>query len=157
MAKYVLKRIAYMILTLWIIATVTFVLINSIPGDPIANKAKALSPEVQASIRKKYKLDRPLYERYVSYLSDLAHGDMGESIQYPGTKVNNMIKKEFPVSARLGIQAVVLGLVVGVILGIISAFRRSTWVDYSVIFVALIGLSVPSFVAAVLLQYCVRW
>ncbi|MBC2582767.1 ABC transporter permease [Clostridium sp. DJ247] len=153
MAKYILKRIGYMFLTLWIIATITFVLINSIPGDPISNKAKALSPQAQTAIRKKYKLDRPLHERYVYYLSDLVHGDLGESIQYPGTKVNNMIKNEFPVSARLGLQAVVFGLMVGVVLGIISAFKRATWVDYLVMFIALVGLSVPNFVAAVLLQY----
>lgn len=152
MAKYILKRLGYMVVTLWIIATITFVLINSIPGNALDNKAKALPKEVYETLMKRYKLNEPMINRYGYYLSDLVHGDMGESIHYPGRKVNDMIKKELPVSARLGLQAVTFGLVVGLTLGIIAAFRRNTWVDYSVMFIAIVGVSIPSFVLAVLLQ-----
>lgn len=152
MTRYILKRIGYMFLTLWVVATLTFVLINAIPGDPIDNKAKALPEEVKANIRHKYHLDLPKIQRYGFYLSDLLHGNMGESIQYPGRKVNDTIAQEFPVSARIGLQAVAFGLVIGLVLGILAAFYRNTWIDYLVIFIALIGVSIPSFVFAILVQ-----
>ena len=152
MLKYILKRIGYMILTLFIIATLTFLLVNLIPGDPIGTRSKVLAPEVQARIRAKYKLDKPLYVRYGYYLSDLVRGDLGESIKYSGKSVNSIIAEEFPVSARLGLQAVFFGLVIGLLLGIIAAFRRSTWPDYIVMFIAIMGISIPGFVLALLLQ-----
>jgi len=153
MGRYILKRIGYMFLTLWIIATITFVLVYSIPGDPIATKARVLPIKTQEAIRKKYKLDEPKYKQYILYLGNLVQGNMGESIQYPGRKVNDMIKKEFPVSAKLGLQAVAVGLIIGLVLGIIAAFNRSTWPDFVVIFIAIFGVSVPGFVFAILLQY----
>lgn len=152
MAKYILKRLGYMVVTLWIIATITFVLINSIPGNALDNKAKALPKAAYEAAMKKYKLNEPMINRYGYYLSDLIHGDMGQSIHYPGKKVNEMIAKELPVSARLGLQAVVVGLLIGLTLGIIAAFKRTTWIDYSVMFIAIAGVSIPSFVLAVLLQ-----
>ncbi len=143
-----------MIITLWVVATITFVLINAIPGDPIsASAGKVLDKKVAAEIMKKYQLDQPEYVRYGTYIKDLVHGDMGMSIHYPGQKVNDIIAKEFPVSLRLALQAVTIGIVFGIILGIIAAFKRNTWVDYTVIFIALIGVCVPGFVLAILLQY----
>jgi oligopeptide transport system permease protein len=153
MIKYILKRVGYMILTLWVIATITFVLINSIPGDPLAAKARVLPEKTQAAIRKQYKLDQPLSVRYVSYITDLLKGDMGQSIQYAGKSVNKIIAQEFPVSARLGLQAVFFGLIIGLPLGIIAAFNRAKWPDYLVIFIAIIGVSVPGFVMAILIQF----
>lgn len=142
-----------MLVTLWVIATVTFVMINVVGGDPIATKAKGLPPATQKAIRAKYKLDQPAYVRYFDYLGKLLQGDMGESIHYPGQSVNKMIAKELPASARLGLQAVTFGLIVGIAFGIIAAFKRNTWVDYLVIFVAILGVSIPGFVVAILLQY----
>jgi oligopeptide transport system permease protein len=150
--KYILKRILIMFVTLFIISTITFILVNLIPGDPIGGRAKALPPETEQAIRKKYKLDKPLYVRYGYFLYDLVRGDMGVSIAKPGVRVNDMIKTKFPVSARLGLQAVLFGLIIGLLLGIIAAFKRSTWVDYLVIFISLLGISIPGFVMAVLLQ-----
>jgi oligopeptide transport system permease protein len=152
MAKYILKRVLLMVVTLWVVATITFGLINLIPGDPIGAKAKNLPPAAAKAIRARYKLDQPVYVRYGDYLKNLASGDMGESIMYPGKSVNALIAKEFPVSVRLGMQAVILGLIVGLVLGIIAAFRRNTWIDYSVIFIAILGVSIPGFVMALLLQ-----
>ncbi|MBU3171575.1 ABC transporter permease [Clostridium estertheticum] len=154
MAKYIIKRIGYMIITLWVVATITFVLINAIPGDPIsASAGKVLDKTVYEQIMKKYQLDQPEYVRYGTYIKNLVHGDLGMSIHYPGQKVNDIISKEFPVSLRLALQAVGIGLVFGIFLGIIAAFKRNTWVDYTVIFIALIGVCVPGFVLAILLQY----
>ncbi|MBU3181484.1 ABC transporter permease [Clostridium psychrophilum] len=154
MAKYIIKRIGYMIITLWVVATITFVLINAIPGDPIsASAGKVLDKKVAAQIMKKYQLDQPEYVRYGTYIKDLVHGDLGMSIHYPGQKVNDIIAKEFPVSLRLALQAVAIGIIFGIFLGIIAAFKRNTWVDYTVIFIALIGVCVPGFVLAILLQY----
>lgn len=154
MTRYILKRIGYMIVTLFVIATITFVLINAIPGDPIsAMSDRILDQKVVQMIRRQYQLDQPEYVRYAAYLSDLARGDMGVSIYYQGKRVNDIIAQEFPVSAQLGIQAVIIGLLFGLALGIIAALRRNTWVDFLVIFLALAGICVPSFVMAILLQY----
>lgn len=142
-----------MVVTLWVVATITFILINSMPGDPIGTRAKNLPPEAEKAIRAKYKLDQPEYIRYEDYIKKLVTGDLGESIIYPGRSVNDLIKKEFPVSLRLGLQAVIFGLVIGLSLGIIAAFKRNTFMDYLVIFIAILGVSIPGFVMALLLQF----
>lgn len=152
MAKYILKRVGLMIVTLWVVATLTFVLINSIPGDPIMSKAKVLPEATMKIIRAKYKLDQPLIVRYGDYLKNLLTGNMGESIIYPGKSVNDLIKVEFPVTARLGLQAVTFGLIIGLLLGIAAGLKRNSWIDYLVILIAIIGVSVPGFVLALLLQ-----
>jgi oligopeptide transport system permease protein len=153
MSRYILKRLGLMVLTLWIVATVTFLLINSMPGDPIGTRAKNLPPAAQKAIRVKYKLDQPEYIRYEDYIKNLLTGNLGESIIYPGRSVNDLIKKEFPVSLRLGLQAVIFGLIIGLSLGIIAAFKRDTFMDYLVILIAILGVSIPGFVMALLLQF----
>ncbi|MCY6370565.1 ABC transporter permease [Clostridium ganghwense] len=152
MAKYILKRIGYMILTLWVVVTVTFFMMNSMPGDPVSAQAKQLPLEIQASLREKYGLDKSVPERYVLYLKNIVKGDLGDSFVTPGYSVGENITDKFPNSARLGLQAVFVGVVIGVILGIVAAFKRNTKVDYLVIFLAILGVSIPSFVLAALLQ-----
>lgn len=153
MAKYILKRFLYMLVTLWVIITATFFLMNTLPGDPIRAKAKKLPPAIQENMRKKWGLDKPVHERYVMYLGNLLEGDLGDSIIKPGQNANEIIKQKFPASARLGLQAVFFGLIVGLVLGIIAAFKRNSWADYLVMFIAIIGVSVPSFVVAAVIQY----
>lgn len=155
MAKYILKRLGYMIITLWVITTITFFLMNSIPGDPVMVQAQKLPPETQAIIKEKYGLNKPLGTRYVIYLKNLVHGELGDSFITPGYSVQQIIKDKFPNSLKLGLQAIALGLTIGIILGIIAAFKRNTKVDYSVIFLAILGVSIPSFVLAALLQKAV--
>lgn len=152
MFKYILKRIGYMIFTLWVIITLTFFLMNALPGDPINSKAKMLPAQIQANLRAKWNLNKPVAYRYLIYLKNLLHGDLGESIVTPGETANNIIATRFPASARLGLQAIFLGLVIGLILGIIAAFKRGTWADFVVMLFAILGISIPSFVVAVLLQ-----
>lgn len=153
MTRFVIRRLGYMVLTMWVIITVTFFLMNTIPGDPISVKAKKLPPQIQENIRRKYGLDKPVYLRYIDYLKNVIKGDLGESIETPGLTANQIIRERFPVSARLGLQGVTFGLIIGLILGIVAAFRRNSWIDYLVMFIAILGISVPSFVIAVLLQY----
>lgn len=152
MTRYILKRIGYMIFTLWVVVTATFFLMNLLPGDPISATAKQLPPAVAANLRAKWNLDKPVTYRYAIYLKNLLHGQLGDSIVHPGENANQIIKERFPASARLGLQAVFLGLIIGLILGILAALRRTTWVDYLVMFIAIVGISVPSFVVAMLLQ-----
>lgn len=141
-----------MVFTLWVIITMTFFLMNALPGDPINSKAKQLPAQIQANLRAKWLLDKPITYRYIVYLENLLHGDLGESIVTPGETANNIIATRFPASARLGLQAILLGLVIGLILGVIAAFKRGTWGDYLVMLFAILGISIPSFVVAVLIQ-----
>lgn len=153
MLKYVLKRLGYMVLVLWIVITITFVLMHAIPGDPLASNAKRLPPQIRANYYAKYGLDKPLTTQYMVYMKNLSKGDLGESLAFAGRSINKVIKDGLPVSAQIGLQAVFLGFVLGIILGIIAAFNRNRWPDYIVMFLALVGVSIPSFVFAALLQY----
>lgn len=152
MIKYLLKRLGLMVITLLVVITATFFLMNSMPGNPVTSQAKKLPPSVAQNMEKKYGLDKPLGERYVIYLENLLKGDLGDSFLTPGVSVNDTIEENFPASFRIGIQAVIVGLIVGVLLGIISGFKRESVRDYVVMVLAILGVSVPSFVLATLLQ-----
>jgi oligopeptide transport system permease protein len=152
MIRYTIRRFAEMLLTLFIIATATFFILQAVPGDPLVSKVEKLPPNIKAAMYKKYGYDRPVSERYVKTMTGMLRGDFGESIIYPGQTMGTIIETKLPASARLGIQQMLLGMVLGIILGILAAMRRGTWVDYSVITTAVILVSVPSFVFALLLQ-----
>jgi oligopeptide transport system permease protein len=152
MARFVLKRAAYMILTLWVIITITFFLMNTLPGNPIEAGAKRLPEQVRINMMHKWGLDMPVQKRYVIYLKNLTKGDLGESITTPGLSAKSIIHDKFPASARLGLQTVFFGLFIGLTLGILAALKRNSWVDYLVMVTAIVGVSVPSFVVAALIQ-----
>ncbi|KMK96787.1 oligopeptide ABC transporter permease [Rossellomorea marisflavi] len=158
MVKYTIKRIVYMIITLLIIATATFFLMKLLPGTPLTNQER-LSPQQQQIILDKYGLNDPLPVQYVTYMTNLVQGDLGLSFQYDNRPVSQMIADRIGPSALLGFQAMVLGTIVGLIIGIIAAIRQNTWVDYGSTFLAVLGISIPSFVFAALLQYYVgvKW
>ena len=154
MFKFILKRLGYMMVTLWIVATITFMLIHAIPGDPLASMARKLPEQIRANFYAKYGLDQPVVVQYGRFMKNIVlHGDLGESLAYQGRKVSDVIKLHAPVSGRLGIQAISMGFFIGVSLGILAAFNRGRWPDYLVMFIAILGISVPSFVMASLLQY----
>lgn len=154
MAKYILKRISYMILTLFIITSATFFLMHSIPGDPLAYMAKNLPEQTRENYYAKYGLDKPKTEQYGIFLKNLlTKGELGESLRYPGRSVTDTIMTNSKVSAVPGGLALLIGLVIGVLLGIIAALNRNKWPDYLVMFIAIIGITVPVFVLAVVLQY----
>lgn len=154
MARYIIKRIGYMILTLWIITTITFFLMHSIPGDPLAHMAKNLPEQIKANYYKKYGLDQPVIVQYGKFMKNLiTEGDLGQSLRYPGRSVTDTILTHSKVSGRLGFQAIAIGITIGIILGIIAALFRNKWPDYLVMFIAILGITVPIFIIASILQY----
>jgi oligopeptide transport system permease protein len=152
MAKYLLKRIFYMILTLFLVATITFFLMKMMPGSPYANEAKMTATQ-KAIMNKQYGLDKPIIEQYITYLAGAAHGDFGISFQYSNQPVSSLIGARLGASAQLGLQALVVGVILGIIIGSIAAMNQGTWIDSTATIVSIIGKSVPNFVLAVLLQY----
>ena len=154
MGNYILKRIGYMLLTLWIVITLTFFLMHSIPGDPLAHMAKRLPEQIKQNYYEKYGLDKPVIVQYGKFMKNLiTKGDLGESLRYPGRSVTETIAANSKVSGRLGAQAIAIGIPIGIILGIIAALNRNRWPDYLVIFIAMLGVTIPVFIVAALLQY----
>lgn len=152
MAKYIAKRIVLAIVTIWVVATLTFFLMNMVPGGPFMSE-KALSPAAQAALEAKYGLDRPLGEQYLTYLKDALHGDLGDSLKQRGRTVTDIILTKFPVSAKVGGLAVLVSLCVGIPLGCIAAYKRGKVVDSVISVVSTCGIAVPNFVICTVLMY----
>ena len=149
--KFLIKRIAMGLVTLWLVITITFFLIHMLPGDPFQSE-KAIPPKVKENLMAKYHLDRPLGEQYVEYLKNIAKGDLGASMKVRGRTVNDVIKKSFLTSADLGARSIIFALALGIPLGIVAALKRGKYQDRLAMIVAIIGISVPSFVLAGLMQ-----
>ena len=141
MFKYTIKRICYMIITLFAVATITFFLMRSIPGDPLASMARTLPEQTKANYYAKYGLDQPLFTQYLMYMKGLVHFDLGE------------ITRTSPISGMVGGTALIIGTLIGVVLGIIAALKKNRWPDYIVMFIAILGATIPVFVLASLMQY----
>ena len=152
MKKYLLKRVFYMVLTLFLVATITFFLMKLMPGTPYSNQEK-MSPEQIAIMNQQYGLDKPLWMQYLLYIGGMLHGDLGTSFQFSNQPVSYLISSRIGASAQLGIQAMIFGVVIGIVFGSIAAINRNTWVDTTVTVLSILGKSVPNFVLAVLLQY----
>lgn len=156
MAKYIVKRVVYLFITLWIIITATFFLMKQLPGTPFDSERFSQMPaQQQQQMLEKYGLDKPVYIQYFKYLSNLAKGDLGTSFFYTGRSVQDVIFSRIGPSMLLGLQAVLLGLAVGLTLGIIAAWKHNSGIDYTTMIIAVLGVSVPNFVVAALLQYYV--
>jgi oligopeptide transport system permease protein len=152
MAKYLLQRFIYMIITLFIVASITFFLMKLIPGSPF-NTFQKLSVVQQNLLLEKYGLKDPLPVQYFNYMKSLVMGDLGVSFQFNNTPVTELLGNRIGPSALLGLQAMVLGAVAGIFLGTIAALKQNTWIDYGSTFIAVIGKSIPSFIFAGLLQF----
>ena len=152
MGKYILKRIALAVLTLFLVCTLTFFLMNLVPGGPFMAE-KAISAQAQAAMNEKYGLDKPLTEQYVNYMERLLHGDLGVSVKQRGRTINQIIATKFPVSAKVGGISVLVALAVGIPLGSVAALKRGSWLDNLIMFFATCGIAVPSFVVCTLLMY----
>ena len=150
MPKYIIKRVLIGFVTLFVLASVTFFLMKATPGSPFS-LAKYKTPEALAAAEAKYNLDKPLVEQYVIYLKGVAQGNLGESMINTGRSVSYYIKTGFPVTARLGLIAFVLALVGGIALGTGAALSRHKWVNNLCMFVSTIGVSVPSFLIAMIM------
>lgn len=159
-ARTVAARALEALITLWILATLCFVLLRAAPGGPFDTE-KAAPPEVQAALESQYRLDRPLLGQYTAWLGDVARGDLGPSFQYPDSSVNQMIATALPVSALNGALALLLALIAGIGLGIWAALRAGRWSDRLLMFGAGLGLAIPKFVAApmlvLLFAVTLRW
>lgn len=153
MLKFTLKRFGYMLLTLFIAASITFMLIHAIPGDPLATAARKLPEQIKINYYAKYGLDKPVINQYFMFMKNAVRGDLGQSLVYPGREITKTILQHAPISAQIGGQALLIGVTTGIILGIIAAFKRGKTMDYIVMAIAILGISVPSFVVASLLQY----
>jgi oligopeptide transport system permease protein len=151
MIRYVARRIVYMIVALFIIVSITFFISKALPGDPFSDPK--LTPRIRAQLYEKYGLDEPLYVQYAKYMANVAQGNLGNSYFYESRPVTEMILQRLPVSAFIGIQAVIFGLVIGMVLGIVAALRHNTFWDSLAVVVAILGVSVPTFVLAPVMQY----
>lgn len=152
MLQYIIKRIGYSILTLFVVISITFVFMHAIPGG-IYTSEKGLPPAIVENIKAKYGLNLPLGEQYLLQLKNIAQLDFGISMKNAGRKVNDIIIQQFPRSARLGGFAVILCLGVGIPLGILSALKVDKWQDRMSMIIATVGVSIPGFVIAILAQY----
>lgn len=152
MVKYIFKRLFMAVVTVWIVATLTFFLMNMVPGGPFLSE-KAVSPKAMKALEAKYGLDKPMSEQYITYITDALHGDFGDSLKQRGRTVMSIIKTKFPVSMRLGGLAVLLAFSIGVPLGCLSAMSRGKVMDNVIIVIATFGIAVPNFVVSTLLMY----
>jgi oligopeptide transport system permease protein len=149
--RYILKRFFVSLITIWVLATIVFFLIRILPGDPFSGDK--ITPQIKESMMKYYGLDKPLPAQYVKYMKNLLQGDMGYSLRYKNRTVNQVISDAFPKSADLGIRALLLAVPLGILLGIFSALNHNKLWDYICMIIAVIGVSVPSFIVGGLLQY----
>ena len=152
MLKFIAKRIFEAIPTMLVLITVSFFLMRFAPGNPFSTE-KPLPPEVMANIEAKYGLDKPVFEQYTTYLFNVVQGDFGPSFKYLDYSVNELISVALPVSAKVGFVAFVFTVILGVTVGTIAALKHNTWVDYTIMSTAMLGVVMPSFVLAPALIY----
>lgn len=152
MVKYIFKRLWISLLTLWMLATVTFFMLRALPGNPFQTD-KILTVEMQERMMDYYGLNKPILEQYLTYMWNLLHGNMGYSLKYTNRTVNSIIATAFPVSADLGLRSLAVALPIGLFLGVVSARKRGKAVDYLCVLVSVIGVSIPSFILGSFLQY----
>lgn len=148
---YTIKRLIAGVITVWFIATATFFAMHNVPGDPLMND-KAVTAEIRINLEKKYGLDKPLGEQYVIFLGNMLKGDFGISFTQQNRRVNDIIRDHFPVSATLGVLAILIAAVGGVLWGALTALYRNRTPDVVIMFLVILGISVPSFVFAALGQ-----
>lgn len=160
MIKYIINRLIYAALTLFIIITLTFTMVRIIPGNPVEKMTEELPEHVRQEVIAKHGLNDSIFKQYYDFWKKLIfERDLGDSMRYSGRSVTQTIKDNSPISARIGIQALVIGVTLGISLGVIAAINFGKWPDRLVMLVAIIGISVPSFVLASLLQYyfAIKW
>ncbi len=151
MLTYTLKRVLQGIVTVWFIATATFVAMHAVPGDPLANQ-RATNEQIRQNLEQRYGLDRPVSEQYVVFLGGILRGDFGISFTQENRRVNDIIRENFPVSATLGILAVTFAALGGILFGALTALFRGRLPDLVITVLVILGISVPSFVVAAVSQ-----
>jgi oligopeptide transport system permease protein len=144
---FIIRRALALAVTLWIVFTVSFLLMRAVPGGPYSGE-RNLPPEIERNIKERYRLDRPLWEQYTYELLKAARGDLGLSIRLQDFNVNQVIAQGLPISASLGIFALSFAVTLGLTAGIVSALYRGTFADWALMSLATIGIALPSFVIA---------
>jgi len=151
MLAFILKRLVQGVITVWFIATATFIAMHAVPGDPLRGERLA-NERIRANLQARYGLDRPILEQYTIYIGSMVRGDFGISFTQQNRRVNDIIREHFPVSATLGILAIAVATFGGVLWGALTAVYRNRLPDIVIMFLVIIGISVPSFVVAALSQ-----
>ncbi|MCI6756371.1 MAG: ABC transporter permease [Lachnospiraceae bacterium] len=156
MAKYIVKRVLLAVVTMFLVCFITFFMMNAVPGGPF-NGEKAKSPEVIAALNARYGLDKPVHVQFINYMKNILHGDFGVSLKN-GRNIAQTIRESFAISAKIGLIAVIVALVFGIVLGCIAALNRNKWPDHVIIFFVTLFTAMPSFVAAsfLLLVFCIQ-
>ncbi|AYB45558.1 ABC transporter permease [Paenibacillus sp. FSL W8-0187] len=152
MLRYVASKFFYMLVSLFILISATFFLMKAIPGDPFMGEKKP-SPEILARLMEQYDLDKPVFQQYTKYLGNIVQGDFGLSMKKQGQSVTDIIVDTFGPSLRLGLIAIVVSVIVGVLLGMLAALYHRKLIDNIAMIISVLGIAVPSFVLASLLQY----
>lgn len=150
MSMYIFKRFLMMLATIFIIASLTFVLMHIIPGSPF-DQDRSFHTAVEQNLRAFYKLDQPLYVQYLNYMGSLLTLDFGSSIANPDTSVTQLLQRGFPISFELGIWAMTVAVLSGISLGVLAALQHNNIIDYGAMGLAVLGISIPNFVLATLL------
>ncbi len=150
MLSYIIRRLLEAIPTLLVIVALSFFLMHSAPGGPFDSE-RVLPPEIEANLKAAYNLDKPVWQQFLIYLGNAAQGDFGPSFTYKDFSVSELIGTRFPVSLKLGLSAITLAVIIGCTLGILAAMRQNTKTDYSIMGVAMVGITIPNFVMAPLL------
>ena len=152
MAKFIARRLLWMLFVLFAVATITFVLMHLVPGGPW-DRAKALAPQVVANLNEKYGLDKPLIVQFGTYIWNAVHGNLGVSYIFQDRGVTDIILGGLPISAALGFTAFLMAIVMGITLGVSAALKQNSWIDYFSVGYATIFASVPGFVLGIFLMY----
>lgn len=154
MAGYIVKRFFASILTMFVLVTITFFLMHAVPGGPFSPAEERKVPKsVMEKMEEKFGLNEPVSVQYVNYLKSILQGDLGFSFKQSDVTVNELISRGFPVSAKVGLIAIIIALIIGMLLGITSAIKRGKWADWASMIVATIGISIPNFVMTVLMLF----
>ena len=152
MPKYIFKRAIMSLITAFLVATLTFFVMNMVPGGPFLSE-KAVTPQAQAAMEAKYGLDKPLFQQYTTYMTGILKGDFGLSIKKRGRTVSQIIGTKFPVSARVGGLALILAVCTGIPLGAIAAFNRGKFIDNLLVVLSTAGIAIPSFLSSTILIF----
>ena len=152
MPKYILKRTIMSLITAFLVATLTFFVMNMVPGGPFLSE-KAVTPQAQAAMEAKYGLDKPLFQQYTTYMTGILKGDFGLSIKKRGRTVSQIIGTKFPVSAKVGGLALILAVCTGIPLGAVAAFNRGKFIDNLLVVLSTAGIAIPSFLSSTILIY----
>lgn len=153
MYRYILKRVFMSILTLFVLATITFFMMKAIPGNPFARDNKrSISPQIMAAINKQYGFDKPILEQYIMYLGNAVRGNFGVSFKRIGVTTTQVISRAAPTTARLGMVAFVISLALGILFGVVSALTKKKWINNIITVFATLGVSVPGFLLALLMM-----